>query len=515
MTALVFPSIIHRIDAALIALEACSMLNLNIRPELALESFTKDSDNSDEHDEEKIDFQAGMGKNYERLEYLGDSFLKMATTISLYTVFNSNSEFQNHIERMLLICNQNLFNHAVDRRLPEYIRSKAFDRRTWYPQLKLTKGKAPKTVLRHNLSDKTIADVCEALIGAAYLTGEGNLDEAVRAVSCMVKSENHRQQSFKEYYDAYEEPEWQKANRVSAAAQVTVDQVAEVVGYRFKCPAILLSAFKHPSYPYEPRIPDYQRLEWLGDALLDMTVVDFLYKTYPNADPQWLTEHKSAMVSNQYLGCLAVRLSLQRHLLSMNQFTAVAEYVTDLEQAEELERQQAIEESRDPRPSYWIDANHPPKALADIAEALIGAIFVDSKYDYAAVESFSARHVLPSFADMTPYDTFATKHPVSMLSHRLQNDLGCFRFRFQIATTPCAIEEGAKALTETDVVCAFMIHGRVVYSERGKSGRYVKVRVAKQGLQLLAGLDIADFAPEYGCTCQRDQGHRDDQVQPE
>jgi endoribonuclease Dicer len=126
--AYLFPSIIHRIESYLIALEACSMLHLKISPDIALEAMTKDSDNSEEHGEEQIQFQRGMGKNYERLEFLGDCFLKMATSISLYTQHPTDDEFEYHVKRMQMICNQNLFNIAKKLKLYEYIRSQSFNR---------------------------------------------------------------------------------------------------------------------------------------------------------------------------------------------------------------------------------------------------------------------------------------------------------------------------------------------------------------------------------------------------
>jgi hypothetical protein len=57
-----FPAIIHRFEAYLTAIDACSRLNLRIGPRLALEALTKDSENSEEHGEEKINFKHGMGK---------------------------------------------------------------------------------------------------------------------------------------------------------------------------------------------------------------------------------------------------------------------------------------------------------------------------------------------------------------------------------------------------------------------------------------------------------------------
>ena len=83
-SSLVFPAVMSRLDSYLIALEAFEKLELSVPAELALEALTKDSDNTDEYKEQQIHFQRGMGKNYERLEFIGDSLLKMTTTIMVY-----------------------------------------------------------------------------------------------------------------------------------------------------------------------------------------------------------------------------------------------------------------------------------------------------------------------------------------------------------------------------------------------------------------------------------------------
>ncbi|KAG9625775.1 dicer-like protein, partial [Aureobasidium melanogenum] len=175
-TCYVFPAIIHRIDDYLIAKETCEELRLTVDLPLALEAITKDSDNTEDHQsDERINFQRGMGKNYERLEFLGDCFLKMATSISTFTQNPNDNEFDFHVKRMLLLCNQNLFNTAQKLKLYENIRSASFSRRTWYPEgIKLLEGKGAnkngEEPIKHALGDKTIADVSEALMGAALLT---------------------------------------------------------------------------------------------------------------------------------------------------------------------------------------------------------------------------------------------------------------------------------------------------------------------------------------------------------
>lgn len=44
-------------------------------------------------------------------------------------------------------------------------------------------------------------------------------------------------------------------------------------------------------------------------------------------------------------------------------------------------------------------------------EAYLGAIFVDSGFDFKVIETFFEKHVMPFFHDMSIYDTFANRHP--------------------------------------------------------------------------------------------------------
>ena len=479
------------------------MLGLDIRPDLALEALTKDSDNTDQHGEEQVNFQRGMGKNYERLELLGDTVLKMATTISVFTLVPHGDEFECHVERMLMLCNQNLFNHAVDRHLQEFIRSKSFNRRTWYPNLPLRKGKAATAELHHSLSDKSIADVCEAIIGAAYLTGTDagdGMDMATKAVTAMVKSKMHEMTRFADYYAAYTVPKWQTAPS-SATQRLAVEQIAARTGYRFRSAPLLRSVFKHPSYTYES-VPSYERLEFLGDALLDMAAVDHLFRRFPGADPQWLTEHKMAMVSNQFYGCVCVKLGLHRHLLvtTSSILGSAAEYVAEQHAAEQSAHAAAEASGTDVHKDFWQHVS-PPKALSDLVEALVGAMFVDARYDFAVVQRFFEDFIRPYFEDMELYDTYAARHPVTLLAQRLQADLGCRDWRFCVSEVPRPVEDGAAVVTQSDVVCALMVHGRVVVNATAQSGRYAKVAAAKKALVRFAGVAVDAFRRETGCDC--------------
>ncbi len=173
-------------------------------------------------------------------------------------------------------------------------------RRLWYPEgIKLLRGKGYKItevqVQKHHLGDKTIADVCEAMIGAALVsyrdTGR-NMDMAVKAVTVFVSNEDHAVSRWADYYQLYTKPSYQLAQPTASQLDLA-EQIEHVHRYHFKSARLLRSAFIHPSYSFATeKVPCYQRLEFLGDALLDMASINFLFYRHPDKDPQWLTEHK-------------------------------------------------------------------------------------------------------------------------------------------------------------------------------------------------------------------------------
>ncbi len=174
-----------------------------------------------------------------------------------------------------------------------------FHRRLWYPEgIKLLKGKGFKVtevqVQKHHLGGKTIADVCEAVIGASLVSyrDTGNMDEAVKAVTALVSSEDHAVSRWADYYPLYTKPRYQLAQPTASQLDLA-SQIGHVHSYHFESARLLRSAFIHPSYPFATeKVPCYQRLEFLGDALLDMASINFLFYRHPDKDPQWLTEHK-------------------------------------------------------------------------------------------------------------------------------------------------------------------------------------------------------------------------------
>ena len=81
--------------------------------------------------------------------------------------------------------------------------------------------------------------------------------------------------------------------------QAAADHLEDVLGIRFNDLELLESALTHPSYASEhSRCSDYQRLEFLGDAVLELAVSHYIYEEYPDATEGEMTLLRAAVVSS-------------------------------------------------------------------------------------------------------------------------------------------------------------------------------------------------------------------------
>ena len=87
----------------------------------------------------------------------------------------------------------------------------------------------------------------------------------------------------------------------------------EVGGYRFRDPTLLATGLTHSSYLHEhpeQEIEDFERLEFLGDAVVDLVIGELLYVNHPEATEGELTAMRAQLVSGPPLSQLAQRLGL-------------------------------------------------------------------------------------------------------------------------------------------------------------------------------------------------------------
>ena len=98
----------------------------------------------------------------------------------------------------------------------------------------------------------------------------------------------------------------------------TVDSFEKVLGISFKDPALLTQALTHSSfvneYEGQAAVSDNERLEFLGDAVIDIVVADMLYRRFPDASEGELTQLRAALVRTESLAQVGARFRLGEFL---------------------------------------------------------------------------------------------------------------------------------------------------------------------------------------------------------
>lgn len=142
------------------------------------------------------------------------------------------------------------------------------------------------------------------------------------------------------------------------------DELQARTGVTFQSLALLKQAFTHASYRNEHRksaMEDNERLEFLGDAVLELVISDYLYRARPDLPEGELTRMRAAIVCEPALVRFAQRLGFDQYVR--------------LGKGEERSGGRAR-----------------PALLADVFEAFIGALYLDQGMDPA--RDFISRHVV-------------------------------------------------------------------------------------------------------------------------
>ncbi len=97
-----------------------------------------------------------------------------------------------------------------------------------------------------------------------------------------------------------------------------LSDLEKAIGYKFKNISLLQNALAHSSYANERwhnSLMSNERLEFLGDSILGMTVADHLYRNFPDRPEGELTRMRADMVCEKTLASVANRIGLGQHLL--------------------------------------------------------------------------------------------------------------------------------------------------------------------------------------------------------
>ena len=155
---------------------------------------------------------------------------------------------------------------------------------------------------------------------------------------------------------------------------------------------LLEQAFTHRSYMNENRggAPEHnERLEFLGDAVLELVITDFLYHKYPNKPEGELTSYRAALVNADTCSRVATKLDFNNYLL--------------------LSKGEAKDTGR---ARQYI--------LADTLEAVIGALYIDQ--GYGAAREFISEHLSPLIDEIIAEGTWIDAK--SKFQERAQDETG-------------------------------------------------------------------------------------------
>ncbi|KAH9804981.1 Endoribonuclease Dicer [Citrus sinensis] len=368
------PSVMQRLESLMLASQLreeinCHSRNFHIPSSLVLEALTT----------------LGCCESFsmERLELLGDSVLKYAVSCHLFLTYPKKHEGQLSARRSWAVCNSTLHKLGTERKLQGYIRDSAFDPRRWVAPGQLSLRPVPcecgvdtlevpldgkfftqdtKVVvgkpcdMGHRwMGSKTIADCAEALIGAYYVGGgliaalymmkwlgiDADLEVSL-VDDCITRA------SLRSYVPRINE----------------IKDIESKIGYEFTVKFLLQEAITHASVQ---EFYCYQRLEFLGDSVLDLLITWHLYQSHTDIDPGELTDLRSASVNNENFAQATVKKNLYKHLqhCSTLLLSQITEYVKSF-----------------PKPGETTDSGpsmKAPKALGDLLESIVGAVLIDTK----------------------------------------------------------------------------------------------------------------------------------------
>ncbi|KAJ5979822.1 hypothetical protein N7481_007120, partial [Penicillium waksmanii] len=344
--------------------------------------------------------------DYQLYEFFGDSVLKYTVACQLFYANPTWQEARLSMERDKVISNSNLTRSALLVGLDAYILADRFTPTNWSaPSIE---DKLSRETPKRQLANKVIADVVEALIGAAYMDGG-----MAKAQTCLYR--------FMPEADILQDGLPSHANGPSKERRSTSADPPHLLWAFYSATPLTHASGSHDGSQ------SYNRLEYLGDAVLDIIVVSTLASLPKKITQGQMTLLKHALTNGNLLAFLCMSLYIEEELepssgsglgspsnyphhsnpkpkrIHLYDFLRYNGDITAKSRTASITRYNTYREETttalQTSPQYpWLllAQMHADKFFCDIIESTIGAIFVDSRGDMEACTSFVERvGVLP------------------------------------------------------------------------------------------------------------------------
>jgi len=327
--------------------------------------------------------------NYEHLEWLGDGFLKLACSDSIVHSSTLKDWIKNLHEgdlselRSVLTCNDKLQQVCEKCGLVDFILHEPLARGKWCPSPLVLRNADGVVALSSKKKDKFKADFVEALLGLCYkLVGHSGAVSVAEELCIILQFEKQDT----------------SPSLATAPRPPHVRAMEDLTGHMFRDLALAHEACTHPT-SFDPTTSSYQRLEWVGDAALCLAVRDWLFERFPLASVGSLVTAEAAIVSNNLLAYLSLCTGIHKHL--RHQDKVLPQLIERYEESVKSQRRR-----------LW--STDPPKAMADIVEAIFGAVFLDAGWEASQA---AVLRVLSSVLSLFDYPSIDETNPGAMLSN--------------------------------------------------------------------------------------------------
>jgi dsRNA-specific ribonuclease len=372
---------------------------------------------------------ANEATNYQRLEFFGDSVLKFLVSAHLFKARGYWPEGYLSRGRDQMVANSRLARAALETGLDPYIVTEPFTARKWKPKYISDYTEVHGTEKR-TLSTKVLADVVEALVGGAFL--DGGLEKAAACTAILLPELSALELSFS----------------IHSGRSIPHDDgllgLTSFLYYEFRDGRLLREALTHPSCQRDAGTLSYQRLEFLGDAVLDMLLISYLAKHARTLPHGRMHLTKAAMVNAGFLAYLCLNSSVEQEVVDVRSSRDASSYVFKEQRSVRslnlsrfmryqspdidsvlhncegrYERLQPDIKNCLQRGFYYpwdlFASLAPEKFLSDIVESMFGAIYLDSAGDLVACERFAERLGLLEYLRRVIDEDIDLRHPKNIL----------------------------------------------------------------------------------------------------
>ncbi|KAH7319660.1 dicer-like protein 2 [Stachybotrys elegans] len=412
---------------------------------------------------------AGEPCNYERLEFLGDSVLKYCAVVHVFGKHPTMPESILTHYKDAIASNSRLCWTAINKGLSRFIVSKRFTGHKWRPlYVDDVLARKDLTADTREMSTKTLADVVEALVGAAYV--DGGISKALKCLSVFLDDFD--------WYDIHRQQDMIFSRETSNASLPPVlEPLEDLIGYKFRQKSLLVQAMTHGSYELDAESRSLERLEFLGDAVLDYIIVRRLFPVLPPLPHHMMHTLKTVLVNGDFLAFASLEYTVNKKERALGPGHQVVEEVVPLALWQFMRHTQRVigdeqvatsgryKMLREELLAALQNGTHYPWSLflqlrankfySDVFEAMLGAIWIDSG-SVDICEAVLARFGIMSYLERAIRDGVHMVHPKEELGVLAVDQ----KVRYMTTRTPivgknsheahygCKVYVGARRLAE-------------------------------------------------------------------